>query len=116
MSRRDTILGAKDLDEEVVDVPEWGTDVLLRGMTGKQRIRIVDAGNEKGYMYSDLLLELCLDPDTRDPIFEMADREAIAGKSGGVLERLATKCLELSGVSIGDAEKEVEADPTSAGV
>ena len=44
--------------------------------------------------------------------FEKADREALSNKSGGVLERLAQEVIRISGVSVDEAEVEVEADPT----
>ncbi len=119
MSLRDTILGADDLKESIEDVPEWGVKVLLRGMTGKQRIRLVESvsstGPDREFMYSDILIATALDPETDKPVFDPADREALAGKAGGVLERLALQVMKLSGVSIDDAEKEVAGDPTSDG-
>ena len=118
MSLRDTILTADDLGEETVPVPEWGVTVLLRGMTGTQRITLVDRSTAKDrrYMYSDILIATCLDPETQTPVFDKADRESLSDKSGGVLERLALKVLSISGVSLDDAEAEVEADPTLGGV
>ena len=119
MSLRDTILTADDLKESVEDVPEWDAKILLKGMTGRERIRLVErvsaTGPDREFMYSDILIATALDPETGEKVFDPADREALADKSGGVLERLALKVLELSGVSIDDAEKEVAEDPTSAG-
>ncbi len=114
MSLRDTILGANDLEETTLDVPEWDVKVLLRAMTGKQRMQLVDqvGAKDKSYMYSDILIALALDPETKKPIFEKADREALSNKSGGVLERLAQEVIRISGVSVDEAEVEVEADPT----
>ncbi len=40
-----TILNAADLDAEVVDVPEWGVKVEVRGMTGAGRARFFKAVN-----------------------------------------------------------------------
>lgn len=34
---RDEILQAQDLPQEKVDVPEWGGEVLVRGLTGAER-------------------------------------------------------------------------------
>ena len=88
-------------------------------MTGRERIRLVErvstSGKEREFMYADILLATALDPDTGELAFDAADREALSDKSGAVLERLATKVMELSGVSADEAEKEVDADPTSDG-
>ena len=119
MSLRDTILTADDLQESVEDVPEWGVKILFKGMTGRERIRLVErvssTGPDREFMYSDILIATALDPETGKPVFDPADREALADKAGGVLERLAAKVMELSGVDLDEAEKEVAEDPTSAG-
>jgi hypothetical protein len=123
MSRRDKALTADDLEEQLIDVPEWDIDVLLRGMTGKQRINLVDRSKpaDRQYMYADILILTALEPEPDDagvnqPIFDKADRDALSEKSGAVLERLGMIVMnELSGISVDDAEDEVEADPTSDG-
>ncbi len=117
MSLRDTILTADDLGESIEDVPEWGVKVLLRGMTGKERLRYVENSKDRGseYMYSDILIATAYNPDTGELVFDKADREALAEKSGLVLERLALKVMKDSGVDLDEAEKEVAEDPTSAG-
>ena len=121
MSLRDTILSADDLKESTEDVPEWGVKILLRGMTGRERVLYVEsAGDRREFMYSDILIATALNPEPNDQgkherVFDPADREALADKSGGVLERLALEAMKLSGVSIEDAEKEVDEDPTSVG-
>ena len=121
-SLRDTILNANDLQEETVTVPEWHDNgepvkILLRGMTGKQRIDLVDkAGSDRSHMYADILIATALDPDSAEQVFDKADRDPLMGKSGAVLERLALVVIQdLSGVSVDDAEAEIEADPTSVG-
>ncbi len=118
MSLRDTILTADDLGESIEDVPEWGVKILLRGMTAKQRMRYVEnsKGRDREYMYSDILIVTAYDPETGEPVFDPADREALAEKSGLVCERLALKVMSDSGVDLDEAEAEVAADPTSVGV
>jgi hypothetical protein len=123
-SLRDAALNAKDLQETLEPVREWPNPetgepsvFLLRGMTGKQRIQLVDkAGNDRSHMYADILIATALDPDTAEAVFDVADRDSLMGKSGAVLERLALIVIQdLSGVSVDDAETEVAADPTSVG-
>ena len=116
-TRREQALSADDLGESVVDVPEWGIDVLLRGMTGKERMRYVESskGRDREYMYSDILIATAYDPDSGEKMFDDADREALSEKSGLVLERLALKIMADSGVDLDEAEDEVAADPTSVG-
>jgi hypothetical protein len=111
-------LGADDIEEETMEVPEWGFTVLLKGMDAGQRLRLVDAvqAKDKTYMYSDILIELALNPDTGNPFFDKADREALTKKSGAVQERLALKVMEISGINADDeGEVEIETNPTSVG-
>ena len=114
MGTRDTILTADDLGSRIVDVPEWDVQIELRGMTGKQRMKLWEATQAKSreHFYADLLIACTYDPDTDELLFEPADRDAIGSKSGAVLDRLTGIINELSGTSIDDAEEKIEADPT----
>ena len=119
MSLRDTIRESVDLESEVVDVPEWDDVRLeLRGMTGKQRMKMSKVAQQKGaqdHFYSDMLLVLAFDPETGDPVFDVADRDWLMEKSGAVLDRLIGVINQLSGISSEEAEEAIEADPTSVG-
>jgi hypothetical protein len=108
------ILQAEDIPEEVVDVPEWGVKLLLRGMDGRQRARF-GANLDQDHMYADLLIPNVFDPETRQPVFDPADREALQAKNGVILERLARVILGYSGVNIPALVEEVEENPTSGG-
>ena len=114
MSQRDKILQADDIEEEIVDVPEWDVKILLRAMNGQQQVRYAETvrGDSKGFMYADILMVTAYDPETRELIFDPADREALSLKSGGVLNRLGMKVLVLSGTDIETAVDELEENPT----
>lgn len=113
MSLRDTILGADDLGETTVDVSEWGVTILIRGMDGLTRTKVQKiATSGDPYGNADILILVARDPDTGDLIFDKADREALAGKSGAAVEHVVLEAIRLSGTSIDDAVAEVEADPT----
>ena len=113
MSLRDTIIQAEDLDSRVVDVPEWGVTVELRGMTGAQRMKLWEATQAKSrtHFYSDILIATTYDPDTGQHVFDPADRDVISEKSGAVLDRLTGIINELSGTSVEEAEEALGADP-----
>jgi len=116
MSLRDTILGADDREEVTIDIDEWGVTVLLRGMTSGERMRVRKlTQTETPQSYADILIMALLDPETRKPVFDAADRDALADKSGAVLERISLEWLRISGPTDEEAESEIEADPTSAG-
>lgn len=107
---RDSILQARDLKEREIEIPEWGgVRLLVRGMTGEERSRhnaslVVVRGTETSVNASaigkanvEALISCVLDPDTRNPVFEPADRDALMKKSADVLQRLVDVMNELSG-------------------
>ena len=113
MSLRDTILGADDLEESVMVIDEWDVTILLKGMSAGQRVKVrALMKTETPESYADILILALLDPDTKKPVFDPADRDALAQKSGAVLERIALEWVRISGPTDEEAEQEVEADPT----
>ena len=113
MSLRDDILNARDLREETITIPEWGdTTILCRGMSAKQRGEMIERVSDRMWLTTDIVLQLALDPETRLPIFDPADRDSLSAKSGDVLDRIAQKIIELSGVDVEAKEEEIGADPT----
>lgn len=98
------ILQAQDIQEEIVEVPEWNVKVLVRGMTGAERARYLESVMEgtkfniaKGY--ADLVLLCARDPETKEPIFQPSHRDALLQKSASALERIAKVALKLSGLT-----------------
>lgn len=111
---RSKILGAQDIKEELLTIDEWDVEVLVKGLTGKNRARIMQACvNKKGdvdyeKMYPLLVINGAYDPETLTRIFQEADKDAIGDKAGGAVERIALTVMSLSGLSeqaAKDAEK-----------
>jgi hypothetical protein len=109
---KDAILAADDIKSERVPVPEWGGEVMVRGLTGSQRdeweagltIRrgkqvVPDMRN-----FRARLVVLCVVDETGQLVFHAGDVDALAGKSGAALDRIYDKAAELSGIG----EKDVE--------
>lgn len=122
MSLRDRILAADDIQSEMVDVPEWGVTVEVRGMNGADRSRILDAaaasdGNlSVGTMYVDTVIASCYDPESGLRIFSDADRDSLLGKSASAIDRLAQVGMRLSGMQVeatDDAKRRFPEEPTS---
>ena len=113
MSLKEKIFASQDCDAEMLDVPEWDCIIEVRGMTGTQRSSIMDAAIGKdgtviqSKLYPMLLIACCFDPDTGKPIFDDDDMEALLSKSAQVIERVASKASELSGIGA-EAIKEAE--------
>ena len=103
MSIRDQILSAQDIPSEMVDVPEWGVKVEVRGMTGAERTRIMDkAVGQTGdvnlqFVYPEIVIATSFDPESGEQIFSPNDRDALLAKSANALDRLASVGMRLSG-------------------
>ncbi len=111
MNLREQILAANDLKEKVVEIPEWGTAVIVRTLTGSQRAALLQEAVDQrtgkvdfSCLYPDLVILAAYDPQTKEPIFTMADREALAGKAGHIIERIAQEASKLSGLDAGAFE------------
>lgn len=103
MSLREKILAAEDIQSEMVDVPEWGCTIEVRGMNGADRSRILEtaASSEDGKigigsMYVETVIASAYDPDTGERIFSQADRDVLMSKSASAIDRIATVGMRLS--------------------
>jgi len=106
MLLRDKILQVKDIQEETVDLTDiWGVKLLVRGLTGRQRAKLLqNAVSTKGdvdleRIYPELVIYSVYDPDTGEQVFKLADRDALADKSGAALERITQVAMRLSGLT-----------------
>ncbi len=113
MNLREKILNANDIQEEIVEVPEWGVKVLVRGLTGEARAKILsgatDLSGKIDYkkMYASLLIYSVFDPDTKEPVFEETDRDALLKKSATAIDRIVNVAMKLSGLGK-EAEAQLE--------
>lgn len=104
-SIRDKILNAKDIKEDIMEIEEWDVTLLVRGMTGQQRADLLQSAlDDDGKVnmasaYPIILVSSIYDPDTREHIFTKKDIALLNEKSGGVMERIAMRCMQLSGLS-----------------
>ncbi len=117
MSLKDLILTSDDISVEVVNVPEWGAKVELRGMdvdsfTGIQKAAVQpDGSTDLRQVYLSMLVAGVYDPETGQPVFTEADKPALAGKSMRVIERLVAVLNRLSGMGEkGDVKAAVDAE------
>jgi hypothetical protein len=110
---RDAILAALDLPKELVSVPEWGGDVYVRGLTGKERdqfeagmidqrgkSQVVNLQNIRAKLAS---MSICDEDGKR--LFTDADLAALAGKSAIALNRVFDVARKLSGLGDTDVEE-----------
>ncbi len=103
---KQAIASAEDLDQEVLPVPEWDVEIGIRSMDGNARATLLENfADEDGKvsfrnLYPELLILCTFDPTTGEPVFEDtdADRQLILSKSGRVLEKVARKAMQMSGL------------------
>lgn len=104
-SLRDKIFAAQDIPSEVVTIPEWGVDVLVRGMSAGDRITLMQNAFDQttqqvnmSIVYPDVVVACTYDPTSEEPVFTADDKTAILAKSSAAVERLANVGLRLSGI------------------
>ncbi|HLZ64384.1 MAG TPA: hypothetical protein VKR06_46230 [Ktedonosporobacter sp.] len=105
LEMRALIAGKQTLKEVLVDVPEWGIQVLLRAMSGQERsiyFSWLNAQDQKDpnhikRNYWRLIQPCMLHPRTRKPVFKSADEGTImAEHDGAIFEMLAFTSQRLS--------------------
>ena len=111
-SIREQIFAAKDIKEEIVDVPEWGVKIKLKSLTGEQgkdawrktpKNADGDINNvEYGYF---LFIKSAHDVKTDRPLFGDEDLPRLMTKNLGVLARLSQKVTAISGLDLEAVEK-----------
>lgn len=110
---RDEILAALDLPRELVAVPEWGGDVYVRGLTGKERDQfeagmIEQRGKSQTVNLQNIrakLASMSICDEEGKRLFTDADLAAIAGKSAVALNRVFEVARRLSGLGDNDVDE-----------
>ena len=119
---RDQILNADDRRTRVVSVPEWGGDVMIRSLSGKERDEFeaslqVTRGNKTKQNVANFrarLLALCIVNEAGERLFVPADIPRLGDKSVAALQRVFNACNELNGLSDEDVEELTEGFETEA--
>lgn len=110
---RDAILEADDTEYAVVSCPEWGGDVRLKSIRGKQRDQyeqslIQERGGSRSMNLLNArakLIVLCAVDDNGALLFTPDDLNALGRKNAKPLDRLFDKCRSLAGLSEDDVEQ-----------
>lgn len=110
---RDDILSVRDLTFAVVPVPEWGGEVRLRTLSGKERDHFEQSlvktkGNKQVSNYDNArarLVALCMVDDSGRRLFNSTKEiEMLGDKSVAALQVVYNKCMEMNKLT----EQEVE--------
>lgn len=121
MLSRETILAAQDLRRELVDVPEWGGEVYVRGFTALEKeeveirsMQMVDIASgqirdarQLAGLKAWIVARCVVDSDGRR-VFTDADMDGLQGKNAEVISRLADVAGRLSHLDVEETEKNFE--------
>lgn len=115
---REQILGALDLKNEPVDVPEWGGQVLVSVMSGAARDALMDtlATPQSSSRFQGVVIASTVVDEAGKPVFSADDVEALTRKNPDVMARVVAVAMRLNGIgtkAISDAEKNSEAAPSA---
>lgn len=119
---RDAILNADDIPQELVNVPEWGGDVYVRGLTAReldkyQMSMLQQRGKSQVANLDNIRAKLVVRTtfdETGARIFTDDDAAALSAKSGAAVGRLFDVAQRLSGLGkddIADMTKGLEENP-----
>jgi len=116
MLTRDEILNAPDIQVEKVEVPEWGGEIFVKGMTGSERDSfeaglITNPGKDSKVNFSNLRAKLCaltICDENGKRLFSESDVRDLSKKSATALQRVFTVAQKLSGLTQADIEELTE--------
>lgn len=107
------ILAAQDIKTEPVEVPEWGGEVLVRGLSGAERDGFEDRiikreGKQSRVVLKDVrakLVAICMVDGQGERMFSDAEVADLTKKSAAALQRVFEVAQRLSGLTDADAEE-----------
>ena len=110
MLSRDEILSKKDLKRQVVNVPEWGGDVLVAEMTAEARdaweqaITTRDKGKNLVNPRAKLVIATAVD-ENGERLFKDADIGEVAKLSAQAMDRICRVAQKVNGLLGEDLEE-----------
>ena len=115
---REDILNAQDIPEEVVPCPEWGGDVLVRGLTlaeAHQAIKAMGESKERDVQKMNLwAITQGIRGEGGRPLFTEADYPALLQKSSAACLRVTKVFTRISGLGE-EAEEETRKNSSATG-
>ena len=101
------ILTAPDIDERVVEVPEWGGAVKIRSFTKQRQIQLREKAVVNGDVDSERMELLMFIEGVVEPQFSIEHIELLRGKSASAMDRVLSAILDLGGMTP-ERQKEME--------
>jgi hypothetical protein len=113
---RESILAAEDRPFEDVSVPEWGGEVRVRGLSGRERDEFETSlyKNKGGKQVENLtnlrarLVALSIVDEHNKRVFADTDVNLLGAKSAAALERVFKAAQRINGMTEQDVEELTE--------
>jgi len=105
---KDAILGARDIQTEDVDVPEWGGTVRVAVMSGLARdnfIAMQEGGKQKYSEFQARIIVVTAVDEAGQPLFTVEDIDALRAKSKAVLDRLTDVAVRINKMDVQAVEE-----------
>lgn len=107
---KEQILSADDLKQELVEVPEWGGEVLVRELRGRERDAFEEGSldkqrNLKMTNMRARLVAMSVIDDEGERLFTSKEALGLGEKSASALNRLFEVCCRISGITSDDVDK-----------
>lgn len=100
------ILTAPDIQERVVEVPEWGGAVRIKSFTKQRQIQLrAQALDQKGEVDSERMELLMFVEGVVEPKFTAQHLDLLKEKSASAMDRVLSAILDLGGLT---PEKQAE--------
>lgn len=102
---KSAIMAANDLPSKIVEVPQWGGSVKVRGMTAGERDRFEDMIRTQGMAaLRATMAGMCIIDEDGKRLFTDIEINKLAGKSAEALDIIVEAASLLSGLTEEDAE------------
>jgi hypothetical protein len=112
---KEQIWSAQDILWEDIPVPEWGGEVRVKGLTGRERDKFeadslakAKKGGQREVILENMrarLVVMCATDENFQPLFERRDVMRLGEKSAVALERVFAAAQRLSGMTDEDMEE-----------
>ena len=112
MLSKKQIIAAKDIESEIVPVPEWGGEVTVQGLSLAEKDKwtecILVDGKANMSGATALLCALCIRGEDGERLFSSDEIGLLDAKSASAIDRVFQVAQRLSGIGQEDIEETVK--------
>ena len=105
MLTREQLLNIDDRKSEIFFVDEWNDEIKVRAISANQRRMILKESSVNGEFDMVKFQTMVVFYGTIEPKLEKADFDLLAEKNAFVIEKIATKIANLSGIEEDSVEE-----------